>query len=203
MWFHSADGVSGINSNYSDCVRCAGNYNWFSFIAEPGTNSRPYNLRSGADRNVFDIIQNTSHGGEDVSGQVNVIRDRNRLHGLNRLNHLSHTTNNQQDLNLFGDGTNAHSGAGRSALNIWDQGGNTKKMSLGFDSSSRAVISSTEDIRLEPASGKTVYLGDGAWNGSPARLGNYHLWVDSTGDLRIKSTAPTSDTDGNVVGSQS
>lgn len=34
-------------------------------------------------------------------------------------------------------------------------------------------------------------------------LGNYHLWVDSTGDLRIKSGAPTGDTDGAVVGSQS
>ncbi len=34
-------------------------------------------------------------------------------------------------------------------------------------------------------------------------LGSYHLWVDSTGDLRIKSSIPTSDTDGVVVGSQS
>lgn len=30
-----------------------------------------------------------------------------------------------------------------------------------------------------------------------------YLWVDATGDLRIKATAPTSDTDGTVVGSQS
>lgn len=35
------------------------------------------------------------------------------------------------------------------------------------------------------------------------RLGAYHLWVDATGDLRIKSSAPTSDTDGTVVGTQS
>jgi len=34
-------------------------------------------------------------------------------------------------------------------------------------------------------------------------LGTYHLWVDTTGDLRIKSGRPTSDTDGSVVGSQS
>ena len=30
----------------------------------------------------------------------------------------------------------------------------------------------------------------------------YYLWVDSSGRLRIKSGAPTSDTDGAVVGSQ-
>ena len=34
-------------------------------------------------------------------------------------------------------------------------------------------------------------------------LGTYYIWVDVTGDLRIKSGAPTSDTDGTVVGAQS
>lgn len=33
-------------------------------------------------------------------------------------------------------------------------------------------------------------------------IGGYFLWVDSTGDLRIKLGAPTSDTDGTVVGTQ-
>lgn len=37
----------------------------------------------------------------------------------------------------------------------------------------------------------------------PLYLGSYALWVDSTGDLRIKSSAPTSDTDGTIVGTQS
>lgn len=44
--------------------------------------------------------------------------------------------------------------------------------------------------------------GDGTWNGSHLMMGAYHLWVDATGDLRIKSSAPTSDTDGTVVGTQ-
>lgn len=39
--------------------------------------------------------------------------------------------------------------------------------------------------------------------GSLLRLGNYRLWVDSTGDLRIKDGVPSSDTDGTVVGAQS
>lgn len=41
------------------------------------------------------------------------------------------------------------------------------------------------------------------WSDYPLRLGSHYLWVDSTGDLRIKSGAPTSDTDGTVVGTQS
>lgn len=43
---------------------------------------------------------------------------------------------------------------------------------------------------------------DGTWNGGRLRLGTYHLWVDGSGRLRIKSSAPASDTDGTVVGTQ-
>lgn len=43
---------------------------------------------------------------------------------------------------------------------------------------------------------------DYAWNASHLRLGGYHLWIDGTGRLRIKSSAPTGDTDGIVVGTQ-
>jgi hypothetical protein len=41
-------------------------------------------------------------------------------------------------------------------------------------------------------------LLSGSQTGVPA-----YLWADSTGDLRIKTSAPTSDTDGTVVGTQS
>jgi hypothetical protein len=42
----------------------------------------------------------------------------------------------------------------------------------------------------------------GGWNNGHLILGGNHLWTDSTGRLRIKSSAPTSDTDGAVVGTQ-
>jgi len=42
-----------------------------------------------------------------------------------------------------------------------------------------------------------------AWNGPHMVMYAYHLWVDASGRLRIKSSAPTSDTDGTIVGSQS
>jgi hypothetical protein len=38
---------------------------------------------------------------------------------------------------------------------------------------------------------------------APLRIGAYYLWIDLSGRLRIKGSAPTSDTDGTVVGSQS
>ena len=47
---------------------------------------------------------------------------------------------------------------------------------------------------------QTLY--GGGWDGAHLVLGSHHLWVDSTGDLRIKSSTPTSDTDGTVVGTQ-
>jgi hypothetical protein len=42
----------------------------------------------------------------------------------------------------------------------------------------------------------------GAWNSTHIILGAYHLWIDATGRLRVKSSAPVSDTDGTVVGTQ-
>jgi len=41
-----------------------------------------------------------------------------------------------------------------------------------------------------------------AFNGRHLAIGNFHLWVDATGDLRIKDGVPTSATDGVVVGTQ-
>lgn len=43
---------------------------------------------------------------------------------------------------------------------------------------------------------------DGVWNGGRLQLGTYNLWVDDAGKLRMKNGAPTSDTDGAVVGVQ-
>ena len=42
-----------------------------------------------------------------------------------------------------------------------------------------------------------------SWNFQPLKLGNYALWVDSSGRLRIKNGTPTSETDGTIVGTQS
>ena len=41
------------------------------------------------------------------------------------------------------------------------------------------------------------------WNQAHPIMGSTHLWLDSSGRLRIKSSQPLSDTDGVVVGTQS
>jgi hypothetical protein len=41
------------------------------------------------------------------------------------------------------------------------------------------------------------------WSVPPLKLGNYSLWIDGSGKLRIKNGAPSSATDGTIVGTQS
>jgi hypothetical protein len=41
------------------------------------------------------------------------------------------------------------------------------------------------------------------WDGSHFRMGDYHLWVDDNGRLRIKNGMPAADSDGDIVGMQS
>ena len=45
--------------------------------------------------------------------------------------------------------------------------------------------------------------GNSGWNTAHLRMGIYHFWVDTSSRLRVKSSAPISDTDGTVVGTQS
>lgn len=45
-------------------------------------------------------------------------------------------------------------------------------------------------------------IDSAAWNGAHLTIGAFHLWVDSSGRLRMKPAAPESDTDGTVVGAQ-
>ena len=48
----------------------------------------------------------------------------------------------------------------------------------------------------------TSFNTGGTWNDSHLIMGGYHLWIDSTGRLRIKFGAPTSAEDGAVAGTQ-
>lgn len=41
---------------------------------------------------------------------------------------------------------------------------------------------------------------DGTWNGGRLLLGSNHVWVDASGFVRVKSSAPSSDLDGVIVG---
>jgi hypothetical protein len=64
----------------------------------------------------------------------------------------------------------------------------------------QGVAPAVRQIAPRPRAGDEGTLG-GSYL-TPTHFGTYSLWVDSSGRLRIKSTAPTSDTDGTVVGTQ-
>jgi hypothetical protein len=48
-------------------------------------------------------------------------------------------------------------------------------------------------------SGRGMHSLSGAWNKGHLTLGTHHMWVDASGALRHKATAPTSDTDGTAI----
>lgn len=74
----------------------------------------------------------------------------------------------------FGDGTGATDAfTGRQASGVWGTGSTT-----------------------------SLKVGNSTWDGAHLILGAYHLWVDGSGKIRIKSGAPSSDTDGTVIGTQ-
>ncbi len=43
---------------------------------------------------------------------------------------------------------------------------------------------------------------ESAWNATHIKMGTYHLWIDTSGRLRVKNGVPVSATDGTVVGLQ-
>ena len=74
----------------------------------------------------------------------------------------------------------------------------------------RVDVDGTPTTVFNVAGNGTLDTGDtgdiicaGTWDGGHVVLGAYHLWVDATGDLRIKSGDPSSATDGTIVGTQS
>lgn len=98
----------------------------------------------------------------------------------------------------------------RTAGNWRVQAGAANQVLMGSISGGGGFLfGSASDTALRRTAADTLQMGtgdhfklDGTWNGGRLQLGAYHLWVDATGALRIKSSAPTSDLDGTVVGVQ-
>lgn len=62
-----------------------------------------------------------------------------------------------------------------------------------------AAGSSTYTVGEDFETNGNIVIRDGSWNGSHLVMGKNHLWIDSTGTLRIKPASPTSDTDGVAI----
>lgn len=84
-----------------------------------------------------------------------------------------------------------------------------KRAAFGYDPANDCFVAQAiqAGVAKKPflvnPSGGNVGLTTGRWNTGCVTIGSYYLWIDSSGRLRIKNGAPTSDTDGTVVGTQS
>jgi hypothetical protein len=110
----------------------------------------------------------------------------------------------------FGDTTslvieNGAYGTGtRTGMRItqFQDGGATSSGFIFVDNDTSNLHLSTLVMDTAPFSvGTHVNLGS-TWNGPHLTMGAYHFWVDGSGKLRICNGAPTSDSDGAVVGDQ-
>jgi hypothetical protein len=77
-----------------------------------------------------------------------------------------------------------------------------KRMEFGGGAAAPDVSLERKSADLLGMTAGDSFSIDGTYNGGTLRLRNSYLWVDGSGRLRIKATAPTSDTDGTVVGTQ-
>ncbi|MFP4163863.1 MAG: hypothetical protein ACLFQB_11680 [Chitinispirillaceae bacterium] len=84
-----------------------------------------------------------------------------------------------------------------AALNLGSEGLSTSGIN------GKVGVGTTSPSEVFEVSGGNSRLGGGDYNNGHIVLGNYHIWVDGNGDLRIKNGIPASTTDGTVVGSQS
>ncbi|MCU6708379.1 hypothetical protein M6D81_06590 [Paenibacillus sp. J5C_2022] len=80
----------------------------------------------------------------------------------------------------------------------WTESG-VEKWSLNFKDvdghlAYKLATKTQDSLQLDGTSGNVV-IGAG-WNEPHLQLGNYHLWIDSLGNLRIKHGTPTSSDDG-------
>lgn len=83
-----------------------------------------------------------------------------------------------------------------------DQNGNAVALDIDAETANDQTIVSVTPAGTGPSS-FLIARNDDVTGNIVLRLGANYIWVDTTGDLRISSTNPTSDTSGVVVGSQS
>ncbi|MFC1638695.1 hypothetical protein ACFL26_00285, partial [Patescibacteria group bacterium] len=112
---------------------------------------------------LFSVSESNGYVGVGTSAG----RDMLDVYGGARFGDLTHTSDNQYDINLFGDGTNAQSGAFNSTLNIFGGDGETRHMSLYQMDGGEAYIDATYDglnIRATGNNGDIQFTTENATN---------------------------------------
>lgn len=148
--------------------------------------------KNGTEQSVLTLDQNklaTFAGDVSIAGKVTAGDE-------------THTANNQLDVNFFGDGSVAQSGAYRSVVNIFGGGNQTRHLSLFQEVSGDAVVASTygdlvlrtdtqnASIFLTPHGTGRVNMDNPTYaDDSAAGTGGLvtgDVYQTSTGELRIK-----------------
>lgn len=99
--------------------------------------------------------------------------------------------------------------AGNGSFAVGDRRNRNNRIAFGYDHDNDVGViqAITAGVLKRPLlmnpSGGDVMVSSGSWADGCMRMGDYRLWVDSAGRVRIKDGAPSGDTDGAVVGSQS
>lgn len=205
--------VSGSAVSADDNV-ISGNVISFTSTAGVGVLVHANNAGATLDRN---IIANNSITGpgttatsagtflQQSSGSINdTTISGNHIQSVNRCHNRLSNTNTRYIFNVHNTFTTEFAGtpgAGDARMDTTVDAAirlfGLKRLDFGNDGVLRGggtdTVETLDDFKV----------GDGAFNGQRLRLGGNYLWVDAAGNLRIKSSAPTIDLDGVVVGAQS
>ncbi|WP_272962284.1 hypothetical protein [Alcanivorax jadensis] len=189
-FFGFAGGVVGLEGGYTYCVRTSGSLNRLAFIAEPGSNSKPYDILDPAKWNSIELIQNTSDNGDDASAQSNQIKNRESLSGVHEVNaDKAWASDGDGDIDFFGRNGASHSGSGLNKLRVWSRNSNSDNLEMGW-------ISSTL-CKAEVPNGNALQISS-SWE-NPVKIGGLYVWGNS-GSIWIKNGAlPVSATDGSEL----
>jgi hypothetical protein len=214
MFMHSSVGA-GADYCYAVYLTGSAIYNNFTFTQETGgTLDKVYYLGPSTIRNVMAGLWQASARGEN-SGSSNALYDyiNNQILlddagidvtyiSADKLNDVDSNSAGTENIAIFGDGTFAQAGSGQQKIQVFGGSAESRKLEIYQAIGGAAVIDGSGGASVT-GGGFGVTIGDGTWNSDPLKLGSNYLWVDSTGDLRIKASAPASDTDGTIVGTQS
>lgn len=115
----------------------------------------------------------------------------------------------KQSINTALIGTSLSMGDGAASVcalvmpSITSQGGNTQLNCRFYGGGANSVKILDPNGYFNDLFTTSFGSLSGAYNEGHLLMGAYHIWVDDTGRLRIKSGVPSSSTDGTVVGTQS
>ena len=155
-----------------------------------GTATRYDTAQSFIDNNAWQIIDisQASYGGSLAKGYLGTVYDKKHVYFIPAYNGSWFNLVARYKTNSSG----FYQDIKKSALS----------KEFYMDSTGRIGIDTTAPTEKLDVNGN-MKIRSGGYNNGHLLLGNYHLWIDSTGNLRLNNGAPNTDSDGTVVGTQS